>query len=165
MRRSLAAAAASCCSPESAGAQSPSATSTRTKTPVVPAIVTVGMASAQPGDRGPVPVSLDPGAQTVFFARNDIATEALSSVVFKRLPNGEPDCSLNPDIAANTAISRACLDVAAGGCRKTRVIVFRQRRPAAARRSALQRASPRSTPPPRSAVSALAPWRSRCATT
>src|SRR4051812_18084683 len=70
-----------------AGAQSPSPTSTRTKTPVVPAIVRIGMASAQPGTQVDVPVALDPGAQTVFFARNDMVTEPLSAVVFNRLPN------------------------------------------------------------------------------
>ena len=130
MRSGFAAAAAVLLLAASAGAQSPSPTSTRTKTPVVPAILTVGMVSAQPGTEVDVPVSLDPGAQTVFFARNDIATEALSSVVFKLLPGGVPDCSLNPNVVANTTITRACLDVGGGGCRHTRVIVFRSAGPA-----------------------------------
>jgi hypothetical protein len=76
MMRSLVAAAVLLLLAGVAGAQSPSATSTRTKTPVLPAIVAVGMTSPSRAPRSPSPCRSIPVRRPP-FVRNDIVTETL----------------------------------------------------------------------------------------
>ncbi|MFN8640200.1 MAG: hypothetical protein U0802_00485 [Candidatus Binatia bacterium] len=72
-----------------------------------------------------MPVTLDPGGQTVYYARNDIETEPLSAVVFRRLGNGLSPIAPSIRTSPPTPRSRNCLVAGSGGCRKTRVIVYR----------------------------------------
>ncbi|HEY0301791.1 MAG TPA: hypothetical protein VGC36_10680, partial [Rhizomicrobium sp.] len=102
------------------------ATVTRTRTPTstTQALLIVGHVPLMPGDQGTIPVTLDPGAQSVFYARLDVQTEVLSAVHF-RLVGNVPVCAVNPEIGAVT-VAFSCVETSAGGCRRVRAILTRQ---------------------------------------
>lgn len=94
-------------------------TPTASPTPL-PARVAIGTVNALAGTDVEVPVTLDPGDQSVFLVRNDIEFDALTPVR-RTSPGGPPDCTANPELAF-TGVAFTCIGAT---CPRVRAILQR----------------------------------------
>lgn len=99
------------------------AAAAQTPTPV-PALLKIDTVPALAGTDVEVPVSLDPGPQSVFFLRNDIETGLLTPV--RRVsPNGPVDCTANAQLGFTSA-TFTCLTGTSTICTRVRAILTRE---------------------------------------
>ena len=69
---------------------------------VTPVVIQIGSASGLPGQTVSIDVTLDTAGQSVAAAENDIAFDPLARIA--ALPNGNPDCAVNPAINKSATV-------------------------------------------------------------
>ena len=95
----------------------------QTPTPV-PALLKIAAVPALAGTDVEVPVSLEPGPQSVFYVRNDIETGLLTPV--RRVsPNGPANCTANAQLGLTSA-TFTCLIGTSTTCTRVRAILIRE---------------------------------------